>query len=77
MRDLLDAHGALVRASGNKLLAHTEEPLRTRVKFLTPRDAAAVDFEALAHRADMLVSILNGWSPKRPNSQPSSRPVSD
>lgn len=60
VRDLLDAHGTLVRASGNKLFTRTEEPLRTRVKFLTPRDAAAVDFEALAHRAAILASVLNG-----------------
>ena len=58
-KDLLDTQGALVRASGNNLFARTEEPLRTRVKFLTPRDAAAVDFTAAAEQAAALVTALS------------------
>ena len=58
VKDLLDAYGALVTATGNDLFARTEEPLRTRVKFLTPRDPAAVDFLGLSRQAASLTTFL-------------------
>ncbi|ROS61077.1 DNA-binding GntR family transcriptional regulator [Frigoribacterium sp. PhB160] len=50
----LDVQGHLVRASGNALMVGTEEPLRTRVKFLSPRDASAFDWKALVASAEEL-----------------------
>jgi len=58
VKDLLDVYGALVHASSNDLFTAAEEPLRTRVKFLTPRDASEVDFDAEAQRATALASAL-------------------
>ena len=58
VKDLLDAHSALVRASGNALFTRTEEPLRTRVKFLTPRDPDAIDFPDLIDQTASLKSVL-------------------
>lgn len=55
---LLDAQGALAAASGNALLAGTEEPLRVRVKFLSPTEADGYNWDALVTVADELQSIL-------------------
>jgi DNA-binding GntR family transcriptional regulator len=56
---LLDAQGELAKASGNALLAGTEEPLRIRVNFLRPRDANAYDWDALGAAADDLAVAIN------------------
>ncbi|MCJ0700250.1 GntR family transcriptional regulator [Frigoribacterium faeni] len=44
---LLDIQGRLAVASGNNLLVQAEEPLRIRVKFLSPADPDAFDWDAL------------------------------
>ena len=46
-KELLDLQGELVRASGNRLLIKAEEPLRTRVKFLSPRDPNGYDWQSV------------------------------
>jgi len=55
---LLDAQGALAAASGNALLAGTEEPLRVRVKFLSPTDPDGYDWDALVAVANELQAEL-------------------
>ena len=55
---LLDAQGALAAASGNALLAGTEEPLRVRVKFLSPTEPDGYDWDALVAVAHELQSDL-------------------
>jgi DNA-binding GntR family transcriptional regulator len=55
---LLDSQGALAAASGNALLAGTEEPLRVRVKFLSPTDPDGYDWDALVAVAHELQSDL-------------------
>ena len=55
---LLDVQGELAKASGNALLAVTEEPLRIRVKFLRPLDADAYDWDSLLAAADELLVVL-------------------
>jgi hypothetical protein len=55
---LLDVQGELTKASGNALLAGTEEPLRIRVNFLRPRDADAYDWDALVAAADGLATAI-------------------
>jgi len=57
--ELLDIQGELVRSAGNALFVRTEEPLRLPVKFLTPVDAADVDFEPLTERARLLSDALS------------------
>ena len=56
---LLDAQGALAAASGNALLAGTEEPLRVRVKFLSPTEPEGYDWDALVAVAKELQSDLH------------------
>ena len=56
---LLDAQGELAKASGNALLAGTEEPPRIRVNFLRPGDVDAYDWDALAAAADELAAAIN------------------
>ncbi|KQQ27800.1 hypothetical protein ASF54_03310 [Frondihabitans sp. Leaf304] len=51
---LLDAYGETVLASGNDLFIAAELPLRTRVKFLTPKDAGKIDWTGVAVSADRL-----------------------
>lgn len=46
-KELLDIQGELVRASANGLMVKAEEPLRTRVKFLSPREPGGYDWDAL------------------------------
>jgi len=48
---LLDIRGEMTAASGNALLAAAEEPLRIRVQFLSPRDEAGHEWQALAKDA--------------------------
>ncbi|MBP1241759.1 DNA-binding GntR family transcriptional regulator [Frigoribacterium sp. PvP120] len=55
---LLDVQGALAAASGNALFAGTEEPLRVRVKFLSPRDPEAYDWDALVQVASELNNLI-------------------
>jgi DNA-binding GntR family transcriptional regulator len=55
---LLDIQGALAAASGNALFAGTEEPLRVRVKFLSPSDPEAYDWDALERVATELKAIV-------------------
>jgi len=55
---LMDVQGELTKASGNALLAGTEEPLRIRVNFLRPRDADAYDWDALVATADELAAAI-------------------
>jgi len=55
---LLDIQGALAAASGNALFAGTEEPLRVRVKFLSPSDHEAYDWDALERVATELEAIV-------------------
>jgi len=55
---LLDVQGELAKASGNTLFASAEEPLRIRVNFLRPREAAAYDWEALVAVADEVTEAL-------------------
>lgn len=57
---LLDTQGALAAASGNALLAGTEEPLRVRVKFLSPVEPNGYDWDALLSVARELNGILQG-----------------
>ncbi|KQR65760.1 GntR family transcriptional regulator [Frigoribacterium sp. Leaf172] len=57
---LLDTQGALAAASGNALLAGTEEPLRVRVKFLSPIEPNGYDWDALLSVARELNGILQG-----------------
>ena len=47
-----------MRASGNALFVRAEEPLRLRVKFLTPLDASEVDLVPFADRAAILGQVL-------------------
>lgn len=56
---LLDTQGALAAASGNALLAGTEEPLRVRVKFLSPTEPEGYDWDALVAVAKELQSDLH------------------
>jgi DNA-binding GntR family transcriptional regulator len=55
---LLDVLGDLTAAAGNTLLTAAEGPLRTRVQFLSPRDADAYDWDALVAQADELEAEL-------------------
>jgi DNA-binding GntR family transcriptional regulator len=48
---LLDVRGELTALSGNSLLSEAEKPLRTRVKFLSPRDADGYQWESIAEGA--------------------------
>lgn len=52
--ELLDAYGDLVVATGNALFITTKLPLRTRVKFLSPRGSEAYDWDEVATRAETL-----------------------
>ncbi|MBD8704914.1 GntR family transcriptional regulator [Frigoribacterium sp. CFBP 13712] len=56
---LLDAQGALAVASGNTLLTETEEPLRIRVKFLSPGEPAGYDWDALLTVAREVEALLS------------------
>ncbi|MBD8485383.1 GntR family transcriptional regulator [Frigoribacterium sp. CFBP 8759] len=56
---LLDVRGELTAFSGNSLLMAAEKPLRTRVQFLQPREAAAYEWEALAGESESLRSQLS------------------
>jgi DNA-binding GntR family transcriptional regulator len=49
---LLDARGELTALSGNSLLIAAEKPLRTRVQFLSPREADGYDWDAQGANAD-------------------------
>lgn len=55
----LDVRGALTAASGNALLAAAEKPLRIRVQFLSPRDAAAYDWDSWEAAATELWRVLS------------------
>jgi len=55
---LLDVQGALAAASGNALFSGTEEPLRVRVQFLSPREPDAYDWDALVAVAEELDKLL-------------------
>lgn len=57
---LLDVQGAFAAASGNNLFAEAERPLRVRVKFLSPREADAYDWDALATVAGDLQNLVEG-----------------
>jgi len=56
---LLDVLGELTAAAGNTLLTAAEGPLRTRVQFLSPRDADAYDWDALSAQAEQLKTAIN------------------
>lgn len=53
---LLDVRGGLSALSGNSFLIAAEKPLRTRVQFLSPREADDYDWEALRATADEMKS---------------------
>lgn len=53
---LLDVRGELTALSSNSLLISAEKPLRTRVQFLSPREADGYDWEALRAAADDMKS---------------------
>ena len=55
---LLDLQGALAASSGNELFSRAEEPLRVRMKFLSPRDPEAYDWNALIGIANEIESIV-------------------
>jgi DNA-binding GntR family transcriptional regulator len=55
---LLDVRGELVAHSGNSLLVAAEKPLRTRVQFLTPRDAESVRWADAERHLEGLRSVL-------------------
>lgn len=56
--DLLEAYGELVASTGNALFIATELPLRTRVKFLSPREVDAYDWDAVEQRVRTLEGVL-------------------
>lgn len=56
--ELLDAYGELVTATGNTLFITTELPLRTRVKFLSPRNADEYDWDRVAARVTVLQGVI-------------------
>jgi DNA-binding GntR family transcriptional regulator len=57
---LLDVQGRLAAASGNALFAGAEEPLRVRVKFLSPREPEGYDWDALMAVADDISAEIKG-----------------
>lgn len=58
VHELLDAYGVVVEATGNSLFIQTELPLRTRVKFLSPVERAAYDWDLIAARAALLTAAV-------------------
>jgi hypothetical protein len=59
-KHFLDVQGELDRVSGNALMVGTEEQLRTRVKFLSPRNAEGYDWRALIQQVNELLSLVAG-----------------
>lgn len=56
---LLDILGDVTAAAGNTLLTAAEHPLRTRVQFLSSRDADSYDWDALSTQAEQLKAAIN------------------
>jgi len=57
---LLDVRGAITALSDNTLLIAAEKQLRTRVQFLSPRDADAYDWRAVGKLTDVLKAVIAG-----------------
>lgn len=57
--DLLDNFGEVATASDNALFVGAEEPLRIRVKFLSPKEPDAYNWVEIQKRADGLLSKLS------------------
>jgi DNA-binding GntR family transcriptional regulator len=55
---LLDVRGELTALSANSLLIAAEKPLRTRVQFLSPREAEAYDWKSLSSDAVGLTTLV-------------------
>lgn len=56
---LLDVRGEVTALSGNSLLIAAEKPLRTRVQFLSPRDAEVFDWAALEATGNEIAAFLD------------------
>jgi len=56
---LLDIQGRLAVASGNNLLVQAEEPLRIRVKFLSPAEPDSFDWDALSVASRDLQALVD------------------
>lgn len=57
---LLDVRGAITALGDNTHLIAAEKPLRTRVQFLSPRDADACDWRAVGKLTDALKAVIAG-----------------
>jgi len=57
---LLDVRGELTALSGNTLLIAAEKPLRTRVQFLSPREADDLDWNGHVKSAEDVKTFIQG-----------------